>query len=83
MRSIRKSISRLGGKPGKSCRNPRPLITRERAAATIFGGIGVYHFGSGIYIRTVVRKYFIRVKYHAFIILNTWEDHKFQVHTFL
>ncbi|KAJ0550644.1 hypothetical protein HanHA300_Chr07g0248221 [Helianthus annuus] len=64
------------------CRNPRPLITWERAAATILGGIDVYHFSSGIYIRTVVRKYFIRVKYHAFIILNTWEIPKFQVHTF-
>ncbi|KAF5784011.1 hypothetical protein HanXRQr2_Chr11g0514591 [Helianthus annuus] len=53
---------------------PVPLKTWERAAAASFGGIRVfYHFGSGNYIRTVVRKYFIRVKYQTFIILNTWE----------
>ncbi|MFS7962830.1 hypothetical protein Hanom_Chr08g00731131 [Helianthus anomalus] len=64
------------------CRNPRPLFTRERAAATSFNGIGVYQFGSEKFIRTVVRKYFIRVKYHTFIILNTWEIPKFPVPTF-
>ncbi|KAF5778826.1 hypothetical protein HanRHA438_Chr12g0563491 [Helianthus annuus] len=80
--SLRYPIGWEPPRPISNCRNPRPLFTRERVAAASFSGIGVYPFGSGIYIRTVVRKYFMRVKYHTFIILNKWENPKFPLHIF-
>ncbi|KAJ0934912.1 hypothetical protein HanRHA438_Chr03g0112961 [Helianthus annuus] len=54
-----------------------PIYPGTGGRETSFGGIGVYHFGSGNYFRIVVRKYFTRVKYHTFIILNTLENPTF------
>ncbi|KAJ0535292.1 hypothetical protein HanIR_Chr09g0429111 [Helianthus annuus] len=64
---------------------PVPYLSRERAAANLVAVVLILinYFGSGNFIRTVVRKYVIRVKPPYFILITTWVKPKFLVTTCL